>query len=119
MIYLFHNIYGDADDLIATKPTDCEAIPFGWTPEAEAYRNEKIAQLKCVVSSLPSVIYFQPEYTLTVNNQTNGETNVYSLGNCWNEVRVHEMPKPWNWTDIQAEINRDKTEVKTVSGDPA
>lgn len=113
MIYLFYNIYGDADELIATKPEDCEDIPFGWTPEAEAYRNAKIAELNCVVSGLPSVIYFQPAYTLTVI-YPDGKQDVYNMGNAWTEVMVYNMPKPWNWTEIQAEINRDKNRIVIV-----
>jgi hypothetical protein len=113
MIYLFHNIYGDADELIASKPADCEAIPFGWTPEAEAYRNAKIAELNCVVSGLPAVIYFQPSYTITVIYPS-GQQDVYNEGNAWTEIMVYNMNKPWNWTEIQAEINRDKNKTIIV-----
>lgn len=114
MIYLFHNIYGDADELIATKPQDCEAIPFGWTPEVEAYRNQKIAELNCNVSGLPAVIYFQPAYTITVVYEETGETKVFPEGNNWEEVMVYRMDKPWNWTEIQAEISRDKNKTIIV-----
>ena len=108
MIYLFHNIYGDADELIATKPADCEAVPFGWTPEIEEYRNNLIAQLGCTVSCLPSVVYFQPAYTLTITNTTNNEIQIIQNGNKWEEIAVLHMEKPWIWTAIQAEIEKDK-----------
>lgn len=113
MIYLFHNVYGDADALVAAKPSDCESIPFGWTPEVEAYRNAKIAELNCVVSGLPAVIYFQPAYTLTVI-YPDGTENIYNEGNIWTEVMVYNMNKPWNWDEIQAEINRDKNKTIIV-----
>jgi hypothetical protein len=114
MIYLFHNVYGDANELIETKPANCEAIPFGWTSKVEAYRNQKINELKCAVSGLPSVIYFQPTYTSTIIFST-GEQEIYNFGNTWTEIRVHEMSKPWTWEKIQSEINRNKNITVNVS----
>ena len=37
--YFFHNIYGDAQNLIDTAPEDVICIPAGWSPEAETNRN--------------------------------------------------------------------------------
>lgn len=109
-IYLFHNIYGDADELIATKPADCEAVPAGWDQAAEDYRNAVISTLDGIdgYSCLPSVIYFQPSYTITVTDETTGQVTVTNCGNAWTEIRVEVMPKPWNWTEIMAIINEDK-----------
>jgi hypothetical protein len=116
MIYLFHNIYGDADELIATKPVDCEAVPFGWTPEIEEYRNNLTAQLNCTVSALPSVVYYQAPYTLTVTNTLTNEVTTMTFGDKWEEVSVLHMDKPWTWVAIQEEINRDKNRTVVTDG---
>lgn len=56
MIYLFHNIYGDCDHLIATKPAEVTAIPFGWDTETETARNVLLAELNQSVPSLPCLL---------------------------------------------------------------
>jgi hypothetical protein len=116
-IYLFHNIYGDADELIATKPADCEAVPAGWNQAAEDYRNAVIATLNGIdgYSCLPSVIYFQPSYTITVIDNTTKEVQIVNCGNAWTEIRVEDMAKPWNWAAITSIIDSDKN--KTVTYD--
>ena len=43
--YLFHNIYGDAQNLIDTLPADVETISWGWDPATETVREAKIAEL--------------------------------------------------------------------------
>lgn len=115
MIYLFHNIYGDAQELIASAPSNCQIVPFGWTEEIEETRNAILNQLNVAVSSLPSVVYFQSAYTLTIVDSTANTTETKNLGNCWQAINVQAMNKPWNWTDIQAEIDRDKNTTVTVS----
>lgn len=114
-IYLFHNIYGDADDLIANKPSDCITVPAGWDEAAEANRNQVIASLSGFkgFSCLPSVVYFQPAYQLTLIDTFKNETEIKELGNLWTEIRVEDMPKPWNWTEIMAIIDSDKNRTVT------
>lgn len=116
-IYLFHNIYGDADDLIATKPADCIAVPAGWGEAAETYRNEVIASISGFdgYSCLPSVVYYQPEYQLTVTDIATQQSTITKLGDRWTEIRVEDMEKPWNWTAITTIIDSDKN--KTVTYD--
>jgi hypothetical protein len=117
MIYLFHNIYGDADELIATKPVDCEVIPFGWTPEIEEYRNNKLQELGVSVSGLPAVVYWQPTFTVTlINSDTQESKDVVTLDS-WQVVWVYKMDQPWTWEAIQAEIDRDKNTTHIVAGD--
>ena len=63
MRYLFHNIYGDAQSLLDTLPSDVEAIPFGWDEETETARNNKIVELDNVaIGELPSfcLLYTSP-----------------------------------------------------------
>ena len=119
MIYLFHNVYGDTNELIAAKPLDCEVVPFGWTPEVEEYRNNLVAQLGCTVSCLPSVVYYQPAYSITVTNTLTGEVSTTPLGATWEELPVGSMEKPWSWDVIQQEIARDKNKNITINEDPA
>ena len=58
MRYLLHNIYGDADDLIASAPDDVISVPFGWDAATEAARNDLLAQLGLSgVSGLPCLLY--------------------------------------------------------------
>jgi hypothetical protein len=41
MRYFFYNVYGDAQELIDTLPSDVTAIPFGWSKDIEEARNKK------------------------------------------------------------------------------
>lgn len=57
MRYLFHNIYGDADNLIATAPDDVTCVPFGWDEQTESARDVLMQQLGIGgVSCLPSLV---------------------------------------------------------------
>lgn len=102
MIYLFHNVYGDADELIATKPDNVQAVPFGWTDEIEIARNELIASLGCTVSCLPSVVFLVNEKMVVTGVMVNGvmEESLARMPEHYEELRVFDMPKPWNWADI-------------------
>jgi hypothetical protein len=100
--YLFHNVYGDADELIATKPADVIAVPFGWTEDVEANRNTILAQLSCNTSVLPSVIFHVQEKMVDIGVWVDDhvELSMARLPEHYEEIRVFDMPKPWNWTDI-------------------
>ena len=84
MRYLFHNVYGDADELISSKPNDVTCVPFGWSEEIEQERNRLINELNVVVGSLPSL--------------------VYSTGQEYKEFRIDDMEKPWTWEKIELAI---------------
>lgn len=108
--YLFYNVYGDADDLVATAPENIECIPFGWTPEIEAAREAKIAEIGIGVSSLPSYIYWRPESTRVIEWRVDPERQqIYFLDEPESEIvpagyrecRIDSLPRPWNWQDIQ------------------
>ena len=101
--YLFHNVYGDADELIATKPADVVAVPFGWTDEIEANRNAILTSLdRNGVSTLPSVVYQINEKMVETSVFVDGDMqpSLARLPQHYEEIRVFDMPKPWNWTDI-------------------
>ncbi len=61
MIYLFHNIYGDCDHLLATLPDDVQAIPFGWDATTEQARNELLTDIGQSVPSLPCLLIEHPD----------------------------------------------------------
>jgi hypothetical protein len=77
MRWLFHNIYGDADGLIATAPDDVTCVPFGWDAETEQARNMLLAQLGVSVPALPWLV------------SDDGK-----------EVPVASLPQPWTWEAV-------------------
>jgi len=93
--YFFYNVYGDADELLATKPDNVIAVPFGWSEEVENYRNEVLDTLGVSVSTLPSLLFWGTDFT-TINLQ---EQELLHPAK-WEEVRVLSLEKPWNWDDI-------------------
>lgn len=100
--YLFHNIYGDATELINTKPDDVILVPFGWSPDIENTRNFLLQELNLTgVSCLPSLIFWCPARTITVFNQ-NG-SSVVNIPEKWEEVAVGYLPQPWTWQQINAQ----------------
>ena len=95
--YLIHNIYDDAADLIATAPEDVVCIPAGWTVEAEDARNELLASLGLTgVSCLPVLIYWREAGTAETDE------GPIDLPAGWVELRIADMPAPWDWAAITA-----------------
>jgi hypothetical protein len=97
--YFFYNVYGDAEELLSTKPENVIAIPFGWSEEVENYRNEVLNILDANVSTLPSLLFWGTEFT-TINLQEQELVHPAK----WEEVRVLSLEKPWNWNDINEVI---------------
>lgn len=96
MRYLFYNVYGDANELIASKPDDVIAVAFGWEPEIEQERNRIINELGIGVSTLPSLIYFVEEYIDIIS-----EPQPVTIPAHWEELRISDLPKPWTWEQIE------------------
>lgn len=78
--YFFHNVYGDAADLLAALPDDVVDVPFGWDDAAEQRRNEILAAIGHSVSGLPSLLY-------------------YSNG-AWCEFRWPHDGSVWTWEQV-------------------
>jgi hypothetical protein len=98
-MYLIHNIYGDADQLINTKPNDVICIPFGWTPEIENNREELFKSLGLSgVSCLPVLLYYSKGYEkkFTIRDKEVFITDPPG----WKEFRILDMPTPWDWNNI-------------------
>lgn len=108
MMYLFHNVYGDADYLINSAPEDVECVPFGWTEEIEQHRNSLIAMLDVTVSSLPSVVFLMPEKVMPSMCLIDGEYQPCeeTFAEHWQELRLDAVPEPKDWTAIKTEITR-------------
>ncbi len=99
MTYLFHNLYNEEADLIASAPENVECIPFGWSEEAENYRNLKLEEIGIGVSSLPSVIAWRNEYNVEVEGVT------MTVLAHWEEIRLSDIEKEnWNWAYINSII---------------
>lgn len=99
MIYLFHNVYNECSELINSASENVECIPFGWTEEAENYRNLKLNELNIGVSSLPSVIAWRNEYYIDIEGVT------MTVPAHWEEIRLSDIDKEnWNWNYINSII---------------
>ena len=97
--YFFHNIYGDAQSLLDTKPEDVIAIPFGPDAETETNRNNYINDLGISPSCLPCLVWYKPSYRedTIINDQPSFQT----FPAAWTELRFKEIDKSnWNWTYI-------------------
>lgn len=100
MRYFFHNIYGDQDGLLASKPQDVVAVPFGWDEQSEVNRNQLLSELNCGVSCLPSVIYWREEYSYESTDQNNQPVTI-TVPAHWEEIRVADIEQPWTWEKIE------------------
>ena len=103
MRYLFHNIYGDAQSLLDTLPSDVEAIPFGWDEETETARNNKLAELNnVVVGELPSLVYWREacDYSFEID----GETFTTNSPAGWFPLSFFELEGDWTWEKIDQYI---------------
>lgn len=103
MRYLFHNIYGDADGLITTAPSDVVCVPFGWDVQTENTRNTLIASFNLPhISTLPSVVFWFPEKTYPDPFNANIPPRTFPAH--WHELSVLDIPKPWSWEQIDTAI---------------
>jgi hypothetical protein len=83
MMYLFHNVYGDADGLVGSCPKDVVCVPFGWSEEVETRRNDLLSQLGAQVSRLPSLVFLRD--------------------GLWVVLALSDLPTPWSWSVVLAE----------------
>ena len=108
--YLFHNVYGDADNLINTAPNDVECIPAGWSVEIETARNDKINLLGIGgVQGYPCLVYWEDAKTVTYtvpDGPNVGQTITRTVAAGWKTLGIYgEGKENWTWTDILNNIN--------------
>lgn len=103
MRYLFHNIYGDAQSLLDTLPSDVEAIPFGWDEETETARNNKLAELDNVmVGELPSLVFWREAWDSSF--EIDGETTTVNNPAGWSTVAFIDIEGDWTWENMDKHI---------------
>lgn len=111
-IYLFHNVYGDADQLLENKPENIIAIPFGWTEELELVRNDLLAQLNTSAPILPCIIAWKseelvPEITTQFLNEGIKTIPAHTIDAYWACIPVGKWPKEdWTWEKINKELEK-------------
>ena len=93
-IYFFHNVYGDAQELIDTAPSNVVVVPFGWDEETEIKRNTILSELNTTVPSLPCIIKYgiQTIYDLS--------SNPINLEPQWYAIPFNHNNKPWSWEQM-------------------
>jgi hypothetical protein len=105
--YFFYNVYGDAQQLLDTKPNNIIAVPFGWDPATEERRNKILNELQVTVSCLPCVLYWVEQTTQTIiqpidESNRDGPTEIITqtIPAHWKEHRFEQEEKPWSWTQV-------------------
>lgn len=103
-VYLFHNIYGDADGLIQLAPEHIILVPFGWDEDTENNRNAIIEELGVIPSCLPSIVAWKKEESLPIVVTQEGiEVDGLIKEAHWEELRLGKFPRYlWNWTHVMA-----------------
>ena len=103
MRYLFYNIDSEKnllDNLIATKPSNYQLIKWGWAPDVETAREDKLTELgKPEIKGLPAVVYHRQAWRETYGDDfVNKEQQWYAIALC------DEPDENWNWTWINEQI---------------
>jgi len=101
--YLFHNVYGDAQTLIDTKPDNVVTVPFGWDSQTEMLRDSILNLLGVSIAALPAVVAWREEHTSTSPSPLD-PPKVMPAG--WFVLYLHNVPElDWNWGYIQSVID--------------
>ena len=99
--YLFHNIYGDAQNLIDTLPADVETISWGWDPATETVREAKIAELNNPrIPGLPCLVYYRNAYSRDTTNPITNEVLTDNYPAAWFGLGFREIDvdvDTWTW----------------------
>ena len=102
-LYLFHNIYGDAQSLIDSAADDVVLVPWGPAEAAETIRDNYINDMNKSPGSVPSVMYYKSAWT--EDTFIAGEPFTQTFGPEWTEIRLSDIEKDnWNWEYIRSII---------------
>ena len=104
-MYLFHNVYGDAEDLIKTAPYNVICVPFGWDEETESNRNRILSELNVGISVIPSLVVYGTKISYDIRN------NPISTAPHWYPINFDHESKPWSWEQIGFVSQEPRTEL--------
>lgn len=110
--YLFYNVYGDADHLVASKEASIVAVPWGPDEQTEVIRNQTIDELGITPSALPSLIFWMPvkkEWSYIADKPYQ-----HVIPPHWEEFRISDMDKPWDWATINQAVQTLIEAVKEI-----
>jgi hypothetical protein len=103
--YLFHNIYGDAQELIDTSPNNVVPIPFGWVKSVEEYRNLVLNEMNTSIGELPAVCFWLDQYEYTRFDEEYQKDVIETIPAHWETLNIpRHINKPWTWDKINETI---------------
>lgn len=103
----FYNPAHDAERRMASSaPSIVTRVPWGWTPEAEAYRNEMLATVGTPVPSIPALAIWREETTVVTGQDESGEDVTESVPAHYEVLTADDprVPKPWDWRNLPGVI---------------
>jgi len=94
-IYLFYNVFGDANELLKTKPNSVTAVSFGWDKETESKCDAVLDEIDLQVSSVPCIAYWDEHRTVP-----NLDGSTYTFEPHWRMAAFDHDAKPWSWNQM-------------------
>lgn len=106
LFYFFHNVYGDADSLLSSKPSNVVSVPFGWTQAVEENRQSVLTTLNATVSELPSLIFWVDQYEFQRFDIVYNENVTENVNAHWEVLSIPRgIEGTWTWEKIQSKID--------------
>jgi hypothetical protein len=106
LFYFFHNVYGDVDSLLSSKPSNVVSIPFGWTQAVEENRQSVLTTLNATVSELPSLAFWVDQYEFERFDIVYNENVKENVNAHWEVLSIPRgVEGTWTWEKIQSKID--------------
>lgn len=106
LFYFFHNVYGDVDSLLSSKPSNVVSIPFGWTQAVEENRQSVLTNLNATVSELPSLAFWVDQYEFERFDIVYNENVKENVNAHWEVLSIPRgVEGTWTWEKIQSKID--------------
>ena len=106
LFYFFHNVYGDVDSLLSSKPSNVVSIPFGWTQAVEENRQSVLTTLNATVSELPSLAFWVDQYQFERFDIVYNENVKENVNAHWEVLSIPRgIEGTWTWEKIQSKID--------------
>jgi len=84
-VYFFYNVFGDANELLRTKPDSVTGVSFACDEESEARCDAVLDKIGFQPSSLPCIAYWEDQL---------GEPH-------WQMENFDHDAKPWSWNQLK------------------